>query len=380
MAHKSTRIYPLVKLPDATFRRIMDGLVESAKVWNQCVRIHAQTLQDGSDAPNASDLHVATRGRYALYAQSVQQVFRSFLGCVAATETRKNRAEGNNSVRYPHRKCRTYPLMWPRQAFCVLHGDADSRLVLPMGRGRPSICLTVPRSFPKRDHIQGLKIVWNRGLELHVLVNAPVEPEAKKSGVHACVDPGEIHLACVVTDDGQALLVSGREIRSQKRLIAKVKEDIRRLQRRCTPGSRRWRKLQAAKRTLCRKAENRIRDARHKASRQVISFCRDRGVEDLFIGKGPKTRNSVDIRYIQEKASRSDIRSFTGREDDTSCRCPVCGFRRHPEGRCWSCPECGFSGHRDVVGAVNMHVLTGRNVPVPTRRNTLYLRPVRRTA
>jgi hypothetical protein len=33
----------------------------------------------------------------------------------------------------------------------------------------------------------------------------------------------------------------------------------------------------------------------------------------------------------------------------------ACGHRHRPKGRDWQCRKCGFSGHRDVVGAVNMH-------------------------
>ena len=190
---KITRIFPIRNLSDAMSRRIMEGLAESAKVWNFCLDLRTQ---DPSPL-GLAEFHAATRGRFSLYAQSVQQVFRAFHGCISMTETKLSR---DIAVRHPHKKKRVFPLMWPSQTFHASSPDLR-RLVLPMGRGRPSICLDVPSSFPKRDHIRGLKIVWKRGLELHVLLDAPQEPPVVSSGIKARIDAEEAGLARIVTDD-----------------------------------------------------------------------------------------------------------------------------------------------------------------------------------
>ena len=45
-----------------------------------------------------------------------------------------------------------------------------------------------------------------------------------------------------------------------------------------------------------------------------------------------------------------------------------------PKGRNWRCKVCGFVGHRDIVGAVNMHPIAyGQVVSFPKR--ITYLRP-----
>ncbi|MGO8948346.1 MAG: zinc ribbon domain-containing protein, partial [Ktedonobacterales bacterium] len=57
-------------------------------------------------------------------------------------------------------------------------------------------------------------------------------------------------------------------------------------------------------------------------------------------------------------------------------RCPVCGWKQKVRGRVWRChrPGCAFVGHRDVVGAVNMHPLAfGRTIDVPA--HVTYQRP-----
>jgi putative transposase-like DNA-binding protein len=154
--------------------------------------------------------------------------------------------------------------------------------------------------------------------------------------------------------------------------------------------SRRWQKLQRAKDKQCRRAERRIRDLRHKASRQVIDWLVEQQVGTLFIGNPHGVRNGdqgrhhnqrmtgweygKDIDYLTHKAKVAHIMSSTGSERGTSSRCPACGHRHKPTGRTWACRVCGFRGHRDLVGSVNMHRLAfGAQVKFP--RSFTYLRP-----
>jgi len=232
-------------------------------------------------------------------------------------------------------------------------------------------------------------LVWNQGFELHVGVESPEADEAPGTG-RATVDLGEIHLAAVTTNTGQAMIVTGRGIRSLKHQRSKQLGKIAKKQSRCVQYSRRWKKLQHAKAKQCRRAERRIRDLRHKATRTVIDFCVEHQVGTLFIGnpQGVRTRNhgrhhnqrmalweyGKDIGYLTHKAHAAHIMSFTGSERGTSSRCPACGHQHKPKGRHWVCRACPFSGHRDLVGAVNMHQLSfGSSVEFP--RSFTYLRP-----
>ena len=388
----------------------MDGMAESARVWNLCMEMHKQARVERSPWPGKNEFHKATKGKFELYSQSVQQVFRAFAGSIASTNTR--RAEGNETAEYPHKEKRLYPLMWPSQNICVERGDGRVRLVLPMGRGRPSVVLRL-REFP--ECVGAVRLVWDDGLELHVQTETEdVSASTGREGVRACVDLGEIHLAAAVTNEGDALVVSGRGIRSVKRLNNMANAEISRLQSRCKKGSRRWKKLNAARRKLNGRAKRRTRDARHKATRAVVDFCADKGVKTIFVGnpdgvrknpEGKKFHQKIaqweygkDKQYLQEKAMRAAIKCFTGNERFTSSTCPECGCRRRPKGRRWTCPECGapqktcgiserherlrrfgrllIAGHRDVVGAVNMHAFTfGEKVPFPEDARITYLRP-----
>ena len=407
---QTTKIYRLKDLPENTFHQIMDGLVESARLWNFCVDMHKQARQNKTPWPTLKTFQEATKGgKFALYSQSVQQVFRSLLGAVGSTKTK--RAAGDKAANYPHKEKYFYPLIWPSQNIHVEwppetapeekeNGSKEDqpkhpRLILPMGRNRPSLKFRI-KDLPK--NIGSVKIVWSHGLELHVTTETDEKERTAESPspTRACVDLGEIHLAAVVTNKGDALVVTGRGIRSHKRLYNLSSREISKLQSRCKKGSRRWKKLAAARRRLNGRTKRRVRDARHKATRAVVNFCVERGVETLFVGnpdgvrKKPKGRKfnqklaqweyGEDKKYIQEKAARAAISCFTGSERYTSSTCPVCGRRRRPKGRRWKCSEktggCGFSGHRDVVGAVNMHAFTFKErIPFPEDSRITYLRP-----
>lgn len=118
--------------------------------------------------------------------------------------------------------------------------------------------------------------------------------------------------------------------------------------KRCQKGSRRYRKLQAARRKVSARKRRQIRDLRHKGTRTVVAFCEEQGVSALFIGNptGVRQKDSgrhhhqrmsqweygQDMAYLAYKAKAADIKSFTGSEQGASCQCPVCGCKQKVKG------------------------------------------------
>ena len=371
------RIVSLKGIPPKQQLAIRGGQTECARVWTVCRDAHLAARQEHGNWPNRDALQKATRGRFALHSQTVQMVTHAFLANVDTAQQLRSR--GRSEIRYPYKDKTFYPLMWPAQAMRL----EEKRILLPMGRGRASLVLPRPEWLTEK---RACKVVWN-GVhnELHVCVHVDAEEAPPEStSKHATVDLGQIHQAAVATNEGDALVVSGRGIRSLKRQHSKQLGEIQTKRSRCRKGSRRWRKLgkARAKRTL--RYERRVRDLRHKGTRQVVDFCKERGVESIFVGNpdGVRRKNSgrhhnqrmsqweygKDIQYLQQKSEQDRIVCFTGDERGTSSRCPVCGHRHKPKGRNWRCKACGFEGHRDIVGAVNMHPIAyGQVVPFPQR-------------
>jgi IS605 OrfB family transposase len=167
---------------------------------------------------------------------------------------------------------------------------------------------------------------------------------------------------------------------------------LARAQKLAMTGSRRWRRLLLAKNALKARIRRQVRDLRHKATRQLIDFCVEVGAAELFIGDPRGVRRNrcgrkhnqcicqwemgTDLSYLEEKARKAGIRSFSGDERGTSSTCPGCGHRQELRGRDCRCRSCGFTGHRDVVGAVNMFPLAfGTKVPFPRPQDVTYLQP-----
>ncbi|MFG6084317.1 RNA-guided endonuclease InsQ/TnpB family protein [Paracoccus litorisediminis] len=388
---QSVRIIPLnLKGPRyAALRdRLRDGQQEAARVWNDSMGYHRDQRQAGNGWPNRNDLHQFTKGRYKLHSQAIQRTAYQLLANIDATiERRRKEPASRKWLKLPWREKRFMPLSWPAQA--VKYNPDTRRMILPMGHGRKSIVLS--GLDLDADRIGAVSIVWaHPGYELHIAAADPIAPPApgmKK----ATIDLGIIHLATVADDAGNALVVSGRGIRAIKRHRDKKMRQMQRRQARCQKGSKRWRKVQAKKNRLRARARRQVRDLRHKATRQVIDWCVAQGVGEIYIGnpngvhggsgKKQNRRTSqweygTDIRYLSEKAGKAGIQSSNGDERGTSSHCPECRRRHKARGREWRCPGCGFRGHRDVVGAVNMHRLAyDSKVTFPRRSDVTYLRP-----
>jgi putative transposase len=378
----TVKIYQLKHLSHKQFQGLKGAQMEAARVWNACMQAHLAARLSHTPWPGRDALQKATKGQFALHSQSVQMVVAAFLANIDTTRALRQ-SHPQMKMKYPWREKRFYPVKWPAQAVSREQG----RVVLPMGRGRPSIVL--PLDLPENSG--ACTLVWNTGFELHVCLEVPQAVQVP-GDKHATVDLGEIHLAAVTTNTGKAMIVTGRGIRSLKRQRQQQLGKIARKQVRCTKYSRRWKKLQRAKNKLCRRSERRVRDMRHKATRQVIAFCVQEQVGTLFIGNPHGVRNKdngrhhnqrmslweygKDIDYLTHKSQQAHIASFTGSERGTSSRCPNCGYKHKPKNRQWNCKECHFSGHRDLVGSVNMHPLAyGEQVEFP--RSFTYLRPGR---
>ena len=377
---ETVRIFRLTGLRPRCRARLQAAQMEAAQVWTLCRDLHLAARQQHTRWPREDTFHRATKGRFALHSQTVQAIFRAFVGSI---ETTKELRKSNPKIRYPYKDTRFYPMLWPAQAVSWERG----RIVLPMGRGRPSLVfhLKVP------EQVGACKLVWQDGYELHVSV-AVTATEAPLGSAQATVDLGEIHQAAVTTSTGAALVVSGRGIRSLKRRHNRALGQLAKKRHRCQKGSRRDRRLQAARRKASARKRRQIRDLRHKGTRAVIAFCRAAGVGRLFIGNphGVRTHRcgrhhnqrmsqweyGKDTAYLTYKAKLAHIESFTGSERGTSSRCPVCGWKQKVRGRVWRChrPGCAFVGHRDVVGSLNMHPLAfGQHIDAPA--HVTYQRP-----
>jgi putative transposase len=101
----TVRIYRLTHLSPTLFRRMKEAQMEAARVWNKCCEIHLTARREHTRWPERDELQKATKGQFALYAQSVQMVVHAFL---ANIETTQKRRQTNKKIKYPYKTKRFY--------------------------------------------------------------------------------------------------------------------------------------------------------------------------------------------------------------------------------------------------------------------------------
>jgi putative transposase len=236
-----------------------------------------------------------------------------------------------------------------------------------MGRGRKSFSFHLPE-LPER--VGAVSLVWRGGYELHIVVPAPSKAEApipSDSPAQAAVDLGEIHQASVTTSTGQGLIVTGRGMRSIKWQHNQLPGQLSRLQARCQQGSKRWWRLKYTRARESGKSKRRVRDMRHKGTRQAVDFCRDEGGADALRWRpaggaqgeqgappqpedgavGVRSGQAVSPAEIEQGRHRVLQRKSSG--EPAAAVLDATGSRSREEAPGPGL-RCGFVGHRDTRG------------------------------
>jgi putative transposase len=195
------------------------------------------------------------------------------------------------------------------------------------------------------------------------------------------------------------LVVSGRALRSVKRLRNKRHASLTALIARCKPGSKRQRRLLKSKARASARFRRQQRDILHKSSRQVVAFCEANEVRSIAVGDVRDIQDGVDlgtranqkisqwahgqfVKYLTYKAARYGMRVEQIPEDYSTRTCSHCGcvMKNAPRGRVYACPGCGAVIHRDGNGASNIcsRARYGEYSRVQAQ-TIMYLRPLGRS-
>jgi putative transposase len=317
------------------------------------------------------------RGRYpGLSAQAVQQIIGEF--CEAVNSARQLRINGHAEAHYPWRKPRFRDVVYTNQDARI----RDGRLLLPNGQSG-TLTIRLPEGLVLPGRLREVRL----GL-FRVFLMCEVADEARPSGPTIGVDLG-VNTLMAATDGEQAVLVSGRAVKSTVQWRNKRLASAEARQSKMTPGSRRWKKLQRRKKRMLAKAARRVKDLTHKATRLIANEFPH---AKCYVGEPfndaagklrPKQAQQVSQacnRQILQQLDYKTAGAITVHEAYTSQTCPVCGERsRHR--RTYRC-RCGVTAPRDVVGAVNIlcvgqhgHLVARREIP----HRVKYLRPAGRS-
>jgi putative transposase len=190
----------------------------------------------------------------------------------------------------------------------------------------------------------------------------------------AAIDLGEIHSITSIDNNGNSLIVTGRQLRSYQRFRNKELGSLQKRLRKCKKGSRNYKKYRKAIRKLMSKSNKKIDNDIHKTSKLYVDYTIHNNIKTVIIGdltkfnmnlKQRKNRKGNQQKLVQwqhgklvnklsEKLGRYGIVVEEISEAYTSQTCPNCGNKHKPMSRNYVCNICGFTMHRDLVGAYNI--------------------------
>lgn len=352
---------------------------EAAKVWNTVCTVHRMVYTRHHCWLGEGAMKAFAKGRYGFHSQSVQAVVETYFECCERTKSLHD--QGHTDWRYPHRRKRFFTVTW--KPLGITH--EGQTLTLSNGRGRESLVLNLSERL-SNSVIKLVQLVWHRNQYwLHVTVEKPALQKVQ-GNVTAAIDPGEVH-AVTITDGKEALVISGRLLRSLHRLRNKALRRFQKAISKTKKGSNSRKKLLAAKYRFLNNIERRIEHAMHTISAIVVKWCLEHNIKTVYIGNpegvrkkdcGKKHNQRMSQwtfgklrEFLEYKLKRRGIKLISVDERGTSGTCPDCGEYTKQTSRTYKCGKCGFTGqHRDVVGAsgildksVNGGFTKGRKLP-----------------
>ncbi|WP_028399611.1 RNA-guided endonuclease InsQ/TnpB family protein [Ectobacillus panaciterrae] len=389
---RAKRVY--FQTSKTNLQRLFDCNRESAKVWNDCLR-HAKAyhLQHNGKWINKSALQVLTKGSYHLHSQSIQAVFEKYL--FARDATRAALLKGIKTAKYPYKQKKHYNTKWKKDGFSV---KENGTIHLSMGihngkREQPIVVSVNPATLPE-GKLKEIELAWDNGLYLAISYEDGEIPMRHTYTHSAGVDMGEIHSIAAFCETGEALIVTGRKIRSIHQLRNKKLGELQRLMSKCNKYSRQWKKYNRAKQFILSKSSKQLQDALHKTTKNFVDWCLENEVKQVFVGnpegvqrrKQKKRTKHVNQKlsnwsfgtlraYLEYKLHAKGILLFLVDEAYTSQTCPCCQRRKKVRTRNYVC-ACGYEEHRDIHGARNILAkeLYGKMCHIPEETKRKYLR------
>lgn len=291
---------------------------------------------------------------------------------------RQLRKHGHAEARYPWHKSRYRDVPYTNQDARI----RDGALILPNGVSGV-LRIRLPSNLVLPGRLMEVRLEFGR-----VLLVCQMPDDARPEGQTIGVDLG-VNTLVAATDGATAILVSGREVKATIQWRNKRLASAQRRQSAMTKGSSRWKRLQIRKRQTLRKAERRIRDMAHKATRLVANtFPNARAYVGEPFNDAAQKVGRFSAQAISQAVNRKVIGLLDYKlagaiaipEPYSSQTCPVCLGRRTCR-RTYRCP-CGVEAPRDVVGAVNILSLGvhGKIVEQSIPSKITYRRPDRRSA
>jgi putative transposase len=324
-----------------------------------------------------SELQKLTRRKYNLHSQSIQSVQERYIQ--ARTNAWEAKQKGFTKISYPYKEKKHYPTRWKKDGFRICpDGHIELKMCIFEGKRQSPVTVKVPQ-IPQ-GKVKEIELIWDRQLMLAISYEDGISPAENNDTGVAAIDMGEIHGIAAFADNGQAIIITSRQLRSVKRLRNKKHGELQKKLSRCKVGSRRWRKLKRSQAKASQKTERQQRDILHKTSFNFVKWAKENQIKQVVVGdvegvqrntgrnkKNPKNKQRSRVinqkisqwpfgqlkDYLAYKLKAAGIDLIYVDESYTTQTCPVCDRKKKVSGRIYRCC-CGYKEHRDIHGARNI--------------------------
>ena len=345
----------------------------SAMIWNKILDLqHEYRKNNNGKWISKAELQKKLKGIYPLNSQSVQAVTDKY--CDARLATKNARDKGLEN-KYPYRHKSNYPTTWKKDSFKL--DVKTGKLKLSLGIFEHKIQKPLEIKLPKstllaigKSKIQQISLIWDGWLKVAIVIeDGKEETEKIQSNVICGIDLGEIHSIAAFESGGNAVMITGRYLRSIKQYQAKKLAEFDRKIAKCKNNSLRYKKLRRAKRRMLQKTNAQIQDCNHKITRTFVKWAFENKIAKVYVGnpegvqrkkKGKKVNQKlsrwnfgIHIKYLEYKLAEAGIKLEKINEAYSTQTCPKCGRRHKCNSRNYKC-SCGYAAHRDIHGARNI--------------------------
>ena len=351
---------------------------ESAKVWNECVRLNKSLWEIENKYIERDYLQTKLRNfSKTLPAKAIQIIIKRYISSI--TGIRKARKSGRTDLNYTWKFKNNYNTIWDAM---MIKFDYDNDFIF-LGRPRcmNKIINGKQKSNPVRIKVKNLpknivyaEVKYDNGLKLalNYWINSEDMEQVESNNISA-IDLGEIHTITSFDTLGNSQIITGRRLRSYQRFRNKELGNIQKKLSKCTKGSRNYKKYRKAILKLRSKSTAKITNELHKTSKVYKNYCLINKIKTVIIGdlnnfnmnlkhkkqkRGTKQKvvqwnNGQLINMLTYKLAGHGIIVTEISEAYTSQTCPSCSNKYKPKSRNYIC-KCGFTMHRDLVGAYNI--------------------------
>ena len=388
-----TMIIP-VKCSDEDYKYLMQCSRWAGDCWNELVKADTNFYKENDRFMNKKELQSFVTNITPLHAVGNQHVYLKYFVARDSMFRSKNAGHENSAkVNLPYKKKKYFVVGWNVFSYKIDYSNKEIRLAKKVDENKkpqlPVICTF--KTMPK--HVVEVELVYRDGLCLAIKYKEPRVNMNITTNNIAAIDFGEIHSVTSIDNNGNAVIITGRKIRSIKRLQNKEQAKLRSKRDKLTKGSRQYRKYSRAIYKLKIKSDRQILDCVHKISKLYLDYCIENGISKVYYGDLDSCTRSTKERHVgkvvgqklndwcygllmlqlENKLSRYGIEMIKVSEAYSSQTCPHCSNKHKPTGRNYEC-YCGYKQHRDIVGAMNILNFNEKDIHIERYDNLKYLR------